>query len=165
MVPKLEAIKGGGGSIRVGTTGTISSLMTKELESMKSAPETPVSCHDKPRTTPVSISCSVSTPKSLQARKSLHEATSSGSSSLSHRGSETQRTSKSYIKNSHRTPILRSDYSTSDGTSTIERTNKKGTNFVEIVDIKCGNPDRAWASPLSNKLKKLGFSKLSDSIV
>ncbi|KAL9256706.1 hypothetical protein AKJ16_DCAP00895 [Drosera capensis] len=36
MVQKLEAIKGGGGSIKVGTVGTISSLMMRELDSVGS---------------------------------------------------------------------------------------------------------------------------------
>ena len=42
---------------------------------------------------------------------------------------------------------------------------KKGSNIVESVDIKCGNQDRAWASPITNCLKKLGFLKLSESII
>ncbi|KAK3011611.1 hypothetical protein RJ639_011679 [Escallonia herrerae] len=46
-----------------------------------------------------------------------------------------------------------------------ESPRKKGSYMVEIVDVKCGNPDRAWASPIANRLKKLGFSKLSESIV
>ncbi|KAJ6887073.1 hypothetical protein NC651_027435 [Populus alba x Populus x berolinensis] len=39
MVQKLEAIKGGGGSTRVGTTGTIGALITRELESIKPSPQ------------------------------------------------------------------------------------------------------------------------------
>lgn len=42
---------------------------------------------------------------------------------------------------------------------------KKKSNIVEVVDIKCGNADKAWTTPITNSLKKLGFSKLSDSII
>jgi hypothetical protein len=61
-------------------------------------------------------------------------------------------------------PMLGSDNSTLDRTPSREKSDKKATHIVEIVDIKCGNPDRAWANPITNKLKKLGFSKLSESI-
>ncbi|PIN15371.1 hypothetical protein CDL12_11991 [Handroanthus impetiginosus] len=54
MVQTLEAIRGGGGSIKVGTTGKISALMSRELESTKSASKEPSSCTTprslKPRT-------------------------------------------------------------------------------------------------------------------
>ncbi|KDP39090.1 hypothetical protein JCGZ_00847 [Jatropha curcas] len=160
MVQKLKAIKGGGGSIRVGTTGTISALMTRELESTKSAPHASVSHQDKPKSVPVSVPCSATTPKRLQARKSLDEASSS---SAIHRSPETNRKMKSYTKSSHRVPMLRAENVTLDRTPSREKTNKKGANIVEVVDIKCGHPDKAWSSPITNKLRKLGFSKLSES--
>ncbi|PON51541.1 hypothetical protein PanWU01x14_216230 [Parasponia andersonii] len=72
MVHSLEAIKGCGGSVRVGTTGTISSLMTRELDSMKAASQKPSSSINQLQAAaPV-------TPKRLQARKSSDEASSSG---------------------------------------------------------------------------------------
>ena len=63
--------------------------------------------------------------------------------------------------------MLGSDSIAPDRTLSRKKTEKKGSNIVEIVDIKCGNQDRAWASPISitNHLKKLGFSKLSESII
>ncbi|XP_050218051.1 uncharacterized protein LOC126668878 [Mercurialis annua] len=164
MVQKLEAMKGGGGSIRVGTTGKISALMTRELESIKTAPQTSLSHQDRPKTVPVSVPCSTSTPK-RQARKSLDEASSSGSSStMNRRSPETPRKVKSYGKTTHRIPMLRSENVTLDRTPSREKTNKK-LNIVEVVDIRCGHPDKAWASPITSKLKKLSFSKLSQSIV
>ena len=51
------------GSITVGTTGTISALMTHEL----SIPQTPVS-RKRPHTVPVSVYCGVTT-KMLQPRR------------------------------------------------------------------------------------------------
>lgn len=164
MVQTLEAIKGGGGSIRVGATGTISSLMTRELDSIKSSPQMPVSLRSKPRAVPVSDPCTA--PKRVQPRKSSDKASSSMSSScIDHRSPEITRKTKSYTRNTHLIPMLSSDGIALDRTPIREKTDKKGSNIVEIVDIKCGNQDRAWASPITNRLKKLGFSKLSESII
>ncbi|KAJ4726107.1 DNA replication regulator sld2 like [Melia azedarach] len=159
MVQKLEAIKGGGGSIKIGTTGTISSLMTRELESVKSAPQTP-------RTPPVSVACGATSVKRLQPRKSSDEAsTSSSNNNINRRSPEIARKTKSYNKSTYQIPMLGSDNVVLDRTPIRQKSDKKGPNIVEIVDIKCGHPERAWANPITNKLKKLGFSKLSESII
>ncbi|CAI0436461.1 unnamed protein product [Linum tenue] len=153
MVPKLEAIKGGGGSVKVGATGTISALMTRELESAKSSPQTSSPRDLKIRTASVSVPCN--------AKKPVDEASTSGS-----RSPEALRRAKQQAKGSHRVPMLGSDNLTMDRTPSREKkNNKKVINIVEVVDIKCGSPDRAWATPLTSKLKKLGFSKLSESVV
>lgn len=165
MVQTLEAIKGGGGSIRVGTTGTISSLMTRELESVKAAPQTPISSRNRTPTVSVSVPCGANTPKRLQPRKSLDEASSSGSNNINHINPEISRKTKNYNSKSHRIPMLGSDNIVLDRTPSREKTDKKTTCIVEVVDIKCGNPDRPWATPITNRLKKLGFSKLSQSII
>ncbi|XWS27875.1 hypothetical protein CRYUN_Cryun25bG0017400 [Craigia yunnanensis] len=166
MVQKLEAVKGGGGSIKVGTTGTISSLMTRELDSIKSTLQTPVSFRHKPHTIPVSVACGSATPKRLQLRKSLDGASTSGSSNnMIYKGPQTAQKTKSFPKNILQIPMLGSDNIALDRTPSRQKSDKKVSNIVEVVDIKCGNPDRAWASPITNCLKKLGFSKLSESIV
>ncbi|OWM81263.1 uncharacterized protein LOC116202269 [Punica granatum] len=163
MVQTLEAIKGGGGSIKVGTTGTISALMTRELESLKSAPKMPISPRNKHRTVAVSIPCKATATKRPQPRKSQDGASSSNSSITGHRCSEDYRKTKDY-KNNYRVPILGAHNVTLDGTPVREKPERRGTNIVEVVDIRCGSADRAWASPIT-KLKKLGFSKLSESII
>ncbi|XVF77550.1 hypothetical protein PTKIN_Ptkin14bG0054000 [Pterospermum kingtungense] len=174
MVQKLEDIKGGGGSIKLGTTGTISSLMTRELSSIKPAPapQTPSgSFKHKSQTIPVSVACgSAATPKRLQQlRKSMDGASTSGSSnSMSHRSPQTglSQKTKGFPRYSHQVPMLGSDNTALDRTPSRQKHDKKRvSNIVEVVDIKCGNPDRAWASPITNRLKKLGFSKLSESII
>ncbi|XVF34038.1 hypothetical protein REPUB_Repub18cG0022700 [Reevesia pubescens] len=168
MVQKLDAIKGGGGSIKVGTTGTISSLMTRELDSIKSAPKTPVSFRHKPQKIPVSVACGSATPKRLQLRKSLDGASAScsNSNSMSYKSPQTAQKTKSFPKNIHQIPMLGSDNIALDRTPSRQKSDKKVvSNIVEVVDIKCGNPNRAWASPITNRLKKLGFSKLSESII
>ncbi|OMO80604.1 hypothetical protein CCACVL1_12858 [Corchorus capsularis] len=168
MVQKLEAIRGGGGSIKVGTTGTISALMTRELDSIKTAPRTPVSIKHKPQTVPVSVPCGSATPKRLQLRRSLDggASTSGSSNNMSYKSPQTAQKSKSFPKNIHQVPMLGSDNVPLDRTPSRQKSDKKVvSNIVEVVDIKCGNPDRAWASPITNRLKKLGFSKLSESII
>lgn len=167
MVQTLEAIKGGGGSIRVGATGTVSSLMTRELESIKvEAPTPTASSRNKLQTASVSVPCGVTTPKKLQPRKSSDEASSSGSSNyITQRNPELPQRPKTHLKTTSQIPMLNSDSIGMDKTPIRQKANKKGPTIVEVVDIKCGSSGRAWAGPVTNRLKKLGFSKLSESIV
>lgn len=164
MVQTLEAIKGGGGSIKVGTTGTISSLMSRELESMKHAPRMAVSSRDKTSAATILAPGGVTSPKRLRPRSSANEASSSGSSSINNRNPEFVRKAKHYTRKTQNIPMLNSGNVSLDVTPTREKPDRKGPNIVEIVDIKCGHPDRTWASPIANRLKKLSFSKLSESI-
>ncbi|CAF2327148.1 unnamed protein product [Brassica rapa subsp. narinosa] len=204
MAQKLELIRGGGGSIKIGATGTVATLMTRELDSMKQpSPQTPTT---RPvRTTiPVSVDCgtSSSTPRRPKARKSSDEASSSnvrtpkghnarGTHQLPNFASDNARTPKGHnAKSTHQLPMLGSDNLpnvASDNARTPKGHNAKSThqlpmlgsdnvslqgtpkrekrmNIVDIVDVKCGNPDRAWANPITSRLKKLGFSKLNESI-
>ncbi|CAA7025888.1 unnamed protein product [Microthlaspi erraticum] len=185
MVQKLELIRGGGGSIKIGATGTVATLMTRELDSMKQqpSPQTPTTTTRPVRTTvPVSVDCgtsSSSTPRRHKARRSSSDEASSSSNNnvrtpkghhnakITHQlpmlGSENVRTPKGHHngKSTHQVPMLGSDNVSLQGTPRRE----KRMNIVDIVDVKCGNPDRAWANPITSRLKKLGFSKLSESIV
>ncbi|XP_028758569.1 uncharacterized protein LOC114717553 [Neltuma alba] len=154
----LEGIKGGGGSIKVGTIGTISSLMTRELEQQNSpAPHKQVTSRTKPRAL---SSNNNTTPRKLHPRKSFDEASSS---SGIHRSTKIPQKTKSNGRHSHRAPMLGFD-SFVDRSPMREKNDKKIPNIVEVVDIKCGSSDKAWATPLTNRLKKLGFSKLSETI-
>ncbi|KAI3456953.1 hypothetical protein Pfo_013616 [Paulownia fortunei] len=158
MVQTLEAIRGGGGSVKVGTTGTISALMSREIESTKSASKGPSLC------TSVSVLASDITPRKLKSRTSVDEASSSGTSNVKNdKCPETVRKTKHYTGGTHQIPMLAAGNISIDGTPIRQKPIKKGPGVVEIVDIKCGNPDKTWANPIT-RLKKLGFSKLSDSI-
>lgn len=183
MAQKLELIRGGGGSIKIGATGTVATLMTRELDSMKQpSPQTPTTTTRPVRTTiPVSVDCGISssTPRRQKARRSSSDEASSSSSNnvrtpkghhnakSSHQlpvvGSDNVRTPKGghNAKSTHQVPMLGSDNVSLQETPRRE----KRMNIVDIVDVKCGNPDRAWANPITSRLKKLGFSKLSESIV
>ncbi|KAK8527251.1 hypothetical protein V6N12_054472 [Hibiscus sabdariffa] len=160
MAQKLEAIKGGGGSIKVGTKGTISSLITRELDSVKPTP------HES-QTIPVSVVSGSSAPKGLKLRKSLDEASTSGNgNNKSYKNSKTSQKTKSLSKNPYQIPMLGFDSIALDRTPSRQKSDKKVSNIVEVVDIKCGkHPDRARSSPITNRLKKLGFSKLSQSFI
>ncbi|CAH1428690.1 unnamed protein product [Lactuca virosa] len=113
MIPELESIKGGGGSIKIGTTGTISALMSRELHTVEDA-----------------------------SSNSAIEASSSNSSNTNEKNTDTCRKTKTHkTRKSGRNPNRR-----------------KGSYIVEVVDIKCRMPD-----PITNRLKKLNFSKLSET--
>lgn len=152
-VQTLEAIKGGGGSIKVGTTGTINALMTRELQSIKVAspntvrsPKTAVEPNDAARDT---------------KPKEADEASTSSSNTMNEK-----KTKHHHTRKGSRNPILHHSDSVSvdgSGSPNTRKTDKKGSCLVEIVDIKCGVPDKNWANPITNRFKKLSFSKLSET--
>ncbi|XP_021758849.1 uncharacterized protein LOC110723784 [Chenopodium quinoa] len=193
MAPTLEAIRGGGGSVKVGTIGTIGSLMTREIESSSPRTSVPVVRGNGP----------------LKPRKLMSEASSSSSSSstptsIKHKNPEafrktkvqdlsttttrrrpkqktpfedvgnnstvSQGTSKRSLdlsgktrshKRSYHIPMLGSENIHLEKTPIRDKPTKKGSTIVDIVDIHCGNP----GGSISNRLKKLNFSKLSQSFM
>lgn len=159
MAQTLEAIKGGGGSIKVGTTGTINALMSRELQSVKvpSLIKSPKTSMDQPNNASIDAK-----PK---AKVQTDEATSSCSGGTTTNEKETGGGSRKpkhhHARTASRNPFLRSDSVDGNGTPARKKNDKKASCIVEIVDVKCGVPDKAWANPITNKLKKLSFSKLS----
>ena len=157
MVGGSDAVKGGGGSstIKVGTTGKISVLMRKELESTRSEPS-----RKCPTGGPVSVSCS---------RRNQGNGKSSGGGSLrsfshgSQGGSHRTKTCNSR-PSAHHVPFLSSDEVSSHGTPNRELPGKIGCCVVEIVDLNCGTSERGWSRPMPGRLKKLCFSRLSQTI-
>ncbi|KAD4386038.1 hypothetical protein E3N88_26207 [Mikania micrantha] len=123
MVQTLEDIKGGGGSIKIGTTGTISALMSKELQNA-----TPDASNLEPKEATVDTS--------LKARVQAHETEASSSNTTT-----TEKIKPHKTRKANRNPNRR-----------------KGSYIVEVVDIKCKMPD-----PITNRFKKLNFSKLSEA--
>ncbi|KGN57999.1 uncharacterized protein LOC101215948 [Cucumis sativus] len=167
MVQKLQPIKGGGGSVKVGATGTISSLMMRELESMRSASKKPVTSKNKSSSaaTTTTVSSAASIPKRLGQSKSFVEVSDRRYNSVNNRSfGNSHNATKTGSRDVHRMPMLSSNDVYTDGNSYREKPERKGLRAVAIVDVKCNNPDRAWASrPLSSRLRKLGFSKLSET--
>ncbi|GFY97492.1 hypothetical protein Acr_12g0000330 [Actinidia rufa] len=150
MIHKLE------GSITVGTTGTISALMTHEL----SIPQTPVP-RKRPHTVPVSVYCGVTT-KMLQPRRTLSYRMSTPEKVSN--ANRTRSINKTILRTrdiGHRLPMLSSEDVSKDRTPNRGKTTKKRYH-VEIVDFKCGNSDKAWSRPISDQFRKLSFSRLSD---
>ncbi|KAL8534028.1 hypothetical protein ACS0TY_010156 [Phlomoides rotata] len=157
MVHTLQDIRGGGGSIKLGTTGTISALMSREIEVKESALKVVPSL-----STLASVSAGDEACKTLKSGTPAGEASSSSSSSSvkNHICPETPRRKQ----DTPRSPMLKSDDITVDGTPTTKKHVKKHSCVVDIMDIKCGNPNKIWVNPVKHRLKKLGFSKLSDSV-
>lgn len=150
-----EAAKSNGEAIQVGTTGTIGSLMTRELESMKHMPPASVISDRKTQTAPVSVPCGA-TPKKVQPRR--NPLNDSGSSSSSGHGNGHGH-AQSLPKNGHKVPMLSNESISAGRGASQGKATKKGSSFmVEVVDLKCNNP-------MSSRLKKLGFSKLSESVM
>ncbi|EHA8590681.1 hypothetical protein COCNU_scaffold022222G000010 [Cocos nucifera] len=154
-----EVINDNGDLIKVGTTGTIGSLMSRELEPMKQSSQASSSSRRRPQTGPVTVPCGASPKKTLQRKNPPNESGSSSSNGTDHRtpgyGHKPRHKPR---KNGHRVPMLGSDNIPIDRNPNTENVEKKGQSYtVEIVDLKCSNP-------MSSRLKKLGFSKLSESI-
>ena len=156
MVQTLEEIRGGGGSIKVGTMGTIGALMSRELENVK--PELQVNAPADCDLLPIGTSKQ----KTFKSRPQVNKASSSGHTN--HVNPENIRKTKHYTRKSQ-IPMLDSDNISIDGTPIRQKSDKRLSYMAEVVDIKCGSQDRAWASPITNRLKKLGFSKLSESFI
>ncbi|KAF5781560.1 hypothetical protein HanRHA438_Chr11g0497591 [Helianthus annuus] len=153
----LEAIKGGGGSIKVGTTGTINALMSRELQSVKVQSPTAVPLPNE-----------VATGTTSKAKVRADEAsTSSGNTTSGKHSTVDQKTKHQHARRDSKNPFLRSDSGSVDGngngSNDGRKSDKKGSCLVEIVDVKCGVPDKTWANPITSRLKKLTFSKLSDA--
>lgn len=166
MVQTLESIRGGGGSIKVGTTGTISALMSRELDPKPSASTTSVSCSYRSPCVCSFAAGDATSPRRTKPRTSIDKASSSSWASEDYKNdSEIVRKAKHYNCRTPQIPILESENISVDGTPIKEKPDRKGPMLVEIVDIKCGSLEKTRAKPMKNRLKKLGFSKLSESHV
>uniref|UniRef100_A0A0V0HZD0 Putative ovule protein n=1 Tax=Solanum chacoense TaxID=4108 RepID=A0A0V0HZD0_SOLCH len=166
MAQTLEATKVGGGSIKVGTTGKVSALMSRELHSKKPSFQAPTSSRNKTPTVCGFIAGSATSPKRMKPRTPSDEASSSGTTSKhNNKSPESLRKTKHNSRKTHQIPILESENISVDGTPISKKPDRKGPYMVEIVDVKCRSMDRTWATPIKNSLKKLRFTKLSDSSV
>lgn len=160
MVQSLEAIRGGGGSVKVGTTGKIGALMSREIESTKAASKI-LSFSTSIAVLGSDIGC-----RKLNKRTSVDEASSSATANIkSGKAPESLRKIKHHVvRSTHHIPMLAADNISLDGTPIRQKPTRRGPGLVEIVDIKCGNPEKTWRTPITNRLKKLSFTKLSESI-
>jgi hypothetical protein len=143
----------GDAPIKVGSTGTVGVLMSRELgnttKNLTQAKTSYFSSTDqrKSQTSPVTVRC--------------------GGMGVLNRKMRRNKTmpikEKPRVINpgkSSQVPILHSnDIITERSTSMMDRSKKKGRNcnFVQVVDLTCGG------NPMSSRLRKLGFSKLSES--
>ncbi|KAK3031867.1 hypothetical protein RJ639_035637 [Escallonia herrerae] len=163
MTRTLEDVKDDQGSISIGATGKVSTLMMQELDSIKRKSQNYVPRKRKPATATVSISCGSSMNR-VHSRKAPSNCASSSSSTGKRRpgmGSIPRKVGNNR-KTAQLIPMLDSEDISIERTPASCKSEKKLPKIVEIVDLKCGNPDREWSSPISNRLKKLSFSRFSD---
>lgn len=166
MVQTLESIRGGGGSIKVGTTGTISALMSRELDSKPSASTTSVSRRYRSPTVCSFAAGDATSPKRTKPRTSIDKASCSWASEDNKNDPEIVRKAKQYYNcRTPQIPMLKSENISVDGTRIRKKPDRKGLALVEIVDIKCGSSGKTHANLMKNSLKKNSFSKLSESPV
>uniref|UniRef100_A0A0A9HFH9 Uncharacterized protein n=1 Tax=Arundo donax TaxID=35708 RepID=A0A0A9HFH9_ARUDO len=153
-----ELVHGEGGTIKVGTTGTIGSLMTKELETIKVASQEAATPRLRRQSCPVSVPCGAS-PRKIVLRKSSSNVTSSSSSNgrtdcvSAEEACKSRRIARRHTFSS---PILHSDGAVVDRSPKADKAKKGNAYSVEVVDIRCSNP-------MSSRLRKLRFSKLSET--
>ncbi|KAI0497876.1 hypothetical protein KFK09_021114 [Dendrobium nobile] len=145
-----------GDSIKIGTVGTISSLMSQELNSMNSTQVVASSYQKKILTTPISV-LSADASKTTQPNNILANEASSSNNHNTHHLSTAQKPRQKPLKNGQRGPITTDEVQTDKKTRRNKNSKKGRTYIVEVVDIKCNNP-------MSSRLKKLGFTKLSETI-
>ncbi|KAK2978777.1 hypothetical protein RJ640_011303 [Escallonia rubra] len=162
MTRMPENVKDDQGSISIGATGKVSTLMMQELDSIKRKSQSSVPCKRETATVTVSISCG-SSMKRIHSRKAPSNCASSSSSTGKRRPGTGSIPRK--VRNSRKTaqliPMLDSEDISIERTPISGKNEKKLPKVVEIVDLKCGNHDREWSSPISNRLKKLSFSSAS----
>lgn len=158
----MEDTKGDKGAVTVGTTGTISLLMTRELDQMSSVPHQEVYSTSKSQ---ISVSRGSARPKRPQPRKSFEASSSRSSNIINHLSPGIGLKTKLNGKHTHQIPMLGSQNLPLEASPvTKKKDKKKKSKIVEVVDIKCGYVDKTWATPIPNSLKKLGFSKLFKSV-
>ncbi|PKA52606.1 hypothetical protein AXF42_Ash001587 [Apostasia shenzhenica] len=154
-----EATNGTGDSIKVGTTGRVASLMSQELDSMKNNPPAS-SSQRRTQTPPVSVPCGYYSHKRSQPRKNLPSETGRSNNCNTDNGrlQSTENLRLKPQKGGSRASILsKEEVDIEKQTSRGEAKKKERTCLVEVVDLKCNNP-------MSSRLKKFGFSKLSESM-
>lgn len=170
MPHTCEIPNGNGVQIKVGTTGTVSSLMSRELESIKESARASPPSRKKLQDPPVSVPCGYS-PKRSQLRRNSpadpgSSSSSGGDSGSSNPGSQSPadpqkpRSKLKPRRAEHKSPMLATAEPTLEKNTSKDKPEKKKerTYIAEVVDLKCNNP-------MSSRLKKLGFSKLSESVI
>uniref|UniRef100_A0ACD5UMT2 Uncharacterized protein n=1 Tax=Avena sativa TaxID=4498 RepID=A0ACD5UMT2_AVESA len=157
-----QLVNGEGGAIKVGTTGTIGSLMIRELEAIKVTPQGAATPRLRRQSSPVSVPCGASPRKTILRKNSSNVSCSNSSSSSNGRtdrvgAEEAGKARRSSQRNKSDSPMLHSDGVLVERSPNVEKVKKKGNfHVVEVVDVRCSNP-------MSSRLRKLGFSKLSET--
>ncbi|KAK3125180.1 hypothetical protein QOZ80_7BG0601330 [Eleusine coracana subsp. coracana] len=133
--------------------------MTKELAAIKVMPQAVATPRLRRQDCPVSVPCGASSRKVVLRKSSSSVANNSGNNGRTDRVSaeESCKTRKISRRHTFNSPMLHTDGMLADRSPNTEKAKKKGNTYgVEVVDVKCSNP-------MSSRLRKLGFSKLSET--
>ncbi|KAK1416678.1 hypothetical protein QVD17_25793 [Tagetes erecta] len=148
MVKDSEKVKvKEGGRIRIGATGKVSALMMQELDSnMKTSPKKHESKSQRIQTAAVSVDCGGSTRRLM----SLNSGAPNMKQQIPMLDCEDMWVDKTPVR-------VRGKQQYKKVVTTTTR------SIVETVDFKCGKNDGDWSmTPISNQLRRLSFSKISD---
>ncbi|XP_020095442.1 uncharacterized protein LOC109715064 [Ananas comosus] len=145
------------GSIEVGTTGTIGSLISRELDTVKHPPFS----RKKHQTSPILVHYSAISKKPIKKQTPQNDFSSSSSSSSNSNSSSNNnhKPRRSVRCDGSQVPILRVDEIYAERNSNVDVGGSKQRVYaVEMVDVKCDNL-------FIRRHRKIGFAKLSGSIV
>ncbi|KAL8088074.1 hypothetical protein AgCh_038005 [Apium graveolens] len=155
MANKVDNIRSKAGSIKVGATGQVSTLMTRELDDLARSSSNHVSRKKNTQSFPVAVSCGESRKQTIYNPANTMRSTD-------------QRTEAKIQRKTHN--MRHTIYDIPMSASKIVRVHRKSVKdekirpqIVEVVDLKCGTSlKKAWSSRTSNN-GKLKFSRLSAS--
>ncbi|WOH05735.1 hypothetical protein DCAR_0625155 [Daucus carota subsp. sativus] len=154
LAHEQNTIKRQPGSIRVGATGKVSTLMTHELDEVKGSSSHHVSRKRNTQNFPVTVYCGES--RRQACYQSGNSTTSTG------QRAETRQKQQHNMRHTGRDiPVFASE----DASVHMKpvRDEKRKPQYIEVVDLKCGTSlKKAW-SRHTTKNRSLKFSRLSVS--
>lgn len=137
------------GSIEIGVTGTIGSLISRELESIGNSP---LFSRKEHQTSPSLVHYTAISKKPIKKKALQNDFGSSSSSNYNHERRRSVRC------NGIEVPILRVDTVYTERNSNVDAGGKKHRVYAaEVVDVKCSNL-------FTRRPRKIGFAKLSGLI-
>lgn len=156
MSHKQDNIRSKPGSIKVGATGKVSTLMTRELDDLESSSSNHMSRKRNSQSFPVTVCCGES------RRQTLYNPSNTTTGSTNQRTeAKIQRKMQNMRRTGYDIPMSASEHVSLHRMSA--KYEKRRPQFVEVVNLKCGTSlKKAWSSRTSNN-GKVKFSRLSAS--
>lgn len=155
MAHKQDNLRSKQGFIKVGATGKVSTLMTRELDDLKQSSSNHVSRKRNTQSLPVTVCCGDF------RRQSSYNSANTTRSTDKKTEARIRRKLHNMRHSGYDIPMFASDDVFIH--SKPVRDEKRRPQFVEVVNLKCGTSlKKAWSSHTSNN-GKVKFSRLSVS--